>query len=170
MQKKRNRTEYMKIWRKNNRDKIIKSRIEWDRKNPEKVRAMKKRYRKVHPNSLKDWRKKNPGYDSMWRDNNRDKMSKAYHKHWKKTKNNPIRILKDSARGKANHKYSLKNKICEICRNAPAKHRHHPNYNNPLQIILCCLDCHRVLHNPALAEQIKGRQQKWKVENKWQLI
>lgn len=38
-----------------------------------------------------------------------------------------------------------KNQLCEICNFELAIHRHHENYDKPLEIIFCCKRCHVLL-------------------------
>lgn len=38
--------------------------------------------------------------------------------------------------------------LCEICNVNPARHRHHPDYRQPLYIRFLCASCHSKLHHP----------------------
>lgn len=37
-------------------------------------------------------------------------------------------------------------KKCEICNRSLVEHRHHPDYNKPLKVVLLCRTCHVKLH------------------------
>ena len=41
-------------------------------------------------------------------------------------------------------------KACESC-GAEPKHRHHPDYSKPLEVIALCVDCHEAVHHRNLS-------------------
>lgn len=70
------------------------------------------------------------------------------------TNNEGIRRWKKNNRYKVNAEWLAQkyikitnDTICEICKVNKAIHRHHPDYNFPLEVILVCRKCHTNLHN-----------------------
>jgi hypothetical protein len=55
--------------------------------------------------------------------------------------------------------------LCEVCKKRKARHRHHPNYLNPLGVMLVCAICHSRLHkenNQAIDEMLNGLAKEYK--------
>lgn len=73
---------------------------------------------------------------------------------------NPEFHKKYNARHKAEQEFSLKGKICERCGKYKAKFRHHEDYDKPLEVILCCKKCHKILD-----EEISNHTER-KINNK----
>lgn len=59
---------------------------------------------------------------------------------------NPLAMKKLRARLEAGQKISLKGKICEVCNSKENLHRHHDNYDKPLEVRILCRVCHDNLH------------------------
>jgi hypothetical protein len=60
-------------------------------------------------------------------------------------KENPEFHKKYNARHTAEQEVDLKGKICERCHKRKARFRHHEDYSKPLEVILCCRKCHKIL-------------------------
>lgn len=63
-----------------------------------------------------------------------------------KYKTDPIFHEKDNIRKLATHHISLKDKRCEICLTYKDLQRHHPDYSEPLKVIILCRNCHNSIH------------------------
>ena len=61
-------------------------------------------------------------------------------------KNNIELRKKYNARMLARHKISLKDKSCVKCGSKESLHRHHEDYNKPLEVMILCEVCHRNIH------------------------
>lgn len=126
------RKKYLKNWVTNNIDKIYTNHKVWRSKNPEIIKE-----------NAKDWLK-----------NNKDKL-KAYN-------NTPKNILMNKARDVSQNKVSLIDKECELCGSKEHLHRHHNDYNNPMDINILCCSCHHEWHRnnkpiyPTTPSSIKG--------------
>ena len=89
----------------------------------------------VRINYLTEYRK-----TSKWK-NIHSKSSKKY------IEKNPER---QKARELAQKHVELKN-YCEDCKTTTRKlHRHHPDYNKPLEVISLCQPCHELYHHPLI--------------------
>ncbi len=54
---------------------------------------------------------------------------------------------KSKAQRAAYNKYpSLKGITCQVCKEKPAVHRHHEDYNKPLDVMFVCWECHGKIH------------------------
>jgi hypothetical protein len=54
-------------------------------------------------------------------------------------------LIKERARKKAQKKICLVDCTCQYC-NGEAQHRHHVNYDDPLDVVPVCTRCHANLH------------------------
>jgi len=88
-----------------------------------------------------------------WNKNNKDKIKKWVN-NWFKTNKEKIsenkkknyNPYKTSARGLAFQKITIpKGTICMECNKELAIHRHHEDYNKPLEVMLVCQKCHTQL-------------------------
>jgi len=157
---KRYMKEYGKNWRINHKEKCK----EYKRKylsnhkqkqyyNLESRREYQKEYQKTY---AKPYREKNRekllNYQKEWKKNNQEKIKEYNEKYdWsnasrKYFKNHPEENYKFKARDKARKKIKINNQICENCKLEKAKHRHHIDYNEPLNVVLLCRKCHREIH------------------------
>lgn len=75
-------------------------------------------------------------------------MTKKLIKIREKYKNNVGGIReKKKAQRIAMKKYpSLKGIKCQVCKEKPAVHRHHEDYDKPLDILFVCWECHGKIH------------------------
>lgn len=92
-----------------NRNEYIK---EWRRKNPEKYKAIRDKYRKSRKGTLTSRK-----YTAKWRKENKEKYNKIQRRTYAK---NPIRRFKQSIRWKTWYKYGKTPKGMQ---------RHHKTYN-----------------------------------------
>jgi len=127
--------EYMRVWRANN---------------PERVREISRRYKISHPDIIRKALYK-------WRSKHRE-IAVEINRRWRERHPKENRESQIASIEKWNAKYPekvLANKIaqrlipigsvCERC-GGIAKHRHHPNYSKPLEVIHLCHNCHMLLH------------------------
>jgi len=80
-----------------------------------------KRYRQKHKEKIKKYRKE---YDLL----NKDKT-----------------IVWNLVNKK--HKTEMKNMNCYDCKTKKAEHKHHEDYNKPLEVVFLCRSCHKKRHN-----------------------
>jgi hypothetical protein len=137
----------LKKWRANNPLKSAEYAKKWRNNNPEKTKGCKERYYASHREQIdkvtKLYHKNHPEKVSIWQKKHRDShpiILKAY----RKVNNNPALITV----------------LTECPCNYPMKHKHHPDYNKPFEVIRLCPSCHAAEHKrlrslqPALAEAI----------------
>jgi hypothetical protein len=80
-----------------------------------------------------------------WKEKNPEKIVRIVNK-WRK--NNKV---KRNAQANAQRKIPIPtNELCNICGKEMAKHRHHLDYNNPLDVIFLCTQCHYNIHHNKL--------------------
>lgn len=109
------------------------------------------------------WREEHPNYHKEYDRQNRDKITKnriekeelnptskekrlnglkTYKEKWKKQNKG-----KYKAQNKANNNLKIpKGKLCEDCNKRLAVHKHHEDYNKPLEIKFLCVKCHSLRH------------------------
>ena len=161
------RKKYEKEYYQKNKERINKRNIDWNRKNPEKKKLISRlyylKYKQEINQKSKEWRKSHPErakeykhqYDIQWYSKNREKCLESV-KKWAKThpemkrenmkryyKNHPERYI---AMCKAERNIKLDNKKCEFCGDKKDLHRHHLDYSKPLDVIILCRNCHRLIH------------------------
>ena len=99
--------------------------------NPEKYRERARRARKANPEkqreSARRWREAHLG-------ESRESASK-----WRKAHR-----YEHAAQEQARSRIPLAD-ACELC-GAKARHRHHPDYSQPLRIMHVCASCHKRIH------------------------
>jgi len=110
----------------------------WYEKDKERVLNKRKRYFQEHKKEelerTKKWRLENSEKTRI----QRVKDSKIERKKYPK---------KIRARMIANKKIIIsEKKMCEICKNNKAEHRHHKDYQKPLEVRFVCIPCHSKLH------------------------
>ena len=107
----------------------------WIEDNKEHYKEYQKAYQKKYAQKLSEkvrkrkWREKHLKYATEY--------NKRYNgcKEWK-------------ARGLAYRKIKiLEGTLCQCCKKELATERHHPNYDEPLRVILLCMRCHKRIHN-----------------------
>jgi hypothetical protein len=110
-------------WYAMNRDIRLEKCREYYVKNKTKILELNKKWREEHPIETRYMRSKNQkDYEIRY-----PEKIKAH-----QLANNKIKIVKGI--------------MCEICKKEQAKHRHHPDYSKPLEVVLVCIKCHNKLH------------------------
>ncbi len=71
---------------------------------------------------------------------NKDKISKITSRWARK---NPEKV---KAQSLARRIHIPKGMNCQSCNNNLGKHKHHPNYSYPFNIIFLCFKCHKKIH------------------------
>jgi hypothetical protein len=107
-----------KKWRENHREEERIRTKKWRKKFPEKARE-----------NVKKSILKNP------------EPSRKAKRNWNKNNKN-----KKHAEYLASKIQIPKGEMCELCKTSLAKERHHPNYNNPLEVMFLCVKCHKGVH------------------------
>jgi len=80
--------------------------------------------------------------DKKYKINNRAKIAVLANKHYNKKKKEYY------ARMTARKKIVIPlGEKCELCKINLAKERHHPDYDQPLEIMFLCVKCHAELHS-----------------------
>jgi len=136
---KMDRKQYLKEYRRNNKEKIALTRRAYEKKWRQKpdVKLKKKRYMKEYrqrESSKENKKIQDKKYASLHRKN----LNKYLLNYYYETKEKfPLIIY---ARGIA-QKVPLK-ESCEWCGSTKLLQRHHEDYDKPLEIITLCSDCH----------------------------
>jgi hypothetical protein len=102
-----------------NKEKAKEYAREWDKRNPEKVKEIRKK-----SNSLEKTKIKKNKWHGQYRKENKTKVN---------------------ARNMAEFRIELK-PCCEICGSTENLQRHHWNYDNPLLVNTLCKECHDIQH------------------------
>lgn len=85
---------------------------------------------------MRQWRKKHPGYATQFKERKRRYQAA-----------NPIKVKARKAVENAVARGKLtRPDHCTICLVPGRPHAHHPDYSRPLDVIWCCLSCHRAIH------------------------
>lgn len=113
-----NRKEYDRKYREEHKDKCKESHNKSIKKNPELYRISKRK-----------WNKKNLVKKA--------ELARKY--RIRKSKEVEARNLAQKIKIPINEK-------CELCKINLAMERHHPNYNQPLEVMFLCVECHGRLH------------------------
>lgn len=96
------------------------------------------------------WRKVYSGEFKRWEKRKEQEIPEETKKIFK---------LKSAARALAYKKYpSLENIKCEICKIKNAEHRHHEDYDKPLEVNFLCWSCHGKVHGGII--NIKNTQKR----------
>jgi hypothetical protein len=128
--------EYIKQWYRNNKPRVQTYMREYYQRNKNKLLGRALNYRsKLDKEKQQKYMKK---YYKKNRERFNEKSFEYYH-----TK--PKTKMKYRARELAQKKYPILS-ICQVCGEAPAMNRHHPNYKKPLKVIFCCRRCHKKIH------------------------
>jgi len=157
---KMNRKEYMRKWRKENKDKISKSDKKFNENNKEKRKEWGKNYyrnnKENHLEKMKDYyetnKEKVKEICRKWRKSNEDKIKEYYQKDRIKNR------IKHQARRLALKFIPIpKGYLCEVCNKELAVERHHEDYDKPLAVDLVCLKCHTKLDKIKQQKDKNGR-------------
>ena len=80
-------------------------------------------------------------YNKQWTSMNREKIRKQV-KKWRKNNRK-----KRNAQAIAQYNIKIPDMLCEDCKLNKAIHRHHVDYNKPLDVRFLCAKCHSKIHN-----------------------
>ncbi len=142
------RKEYLRSWRKENKEKVREYYKKWLKKklveNPNFHSERNKRVLELHP----DCNRKNYLNYGKYRyceEKNKEKFKLLHNKTQEKyKKKNPKKIKAQQLAGKI---IISDNQLCEDCNTKLAVHRHHEDYNKPLEVNFLCINCHKKRHN-----------------------
>ena len=116
--------EYNKKYYKENRENILNQVKGYYLKN----KGKKQEYKKKNKEKIKEYNLKN-----------KEKRNKQL----KKYRQNPKVKIKINARGLAQKYIKIpKGQLCEDCNKNLAEHKHHEDYNKPLEVKFLCVKCH----------------------------
>jgi hypothetical protein len=105
----------------------------WKKNNPEKyLEYMNKgaiKYKKAHPEKRKEFN------------------NKYFQKHPDRQKTRKL----------ANKNISVEGKMCELCGSIINLHRHHEDYNKPLEVQILCEHCHLKMHGQRIQAQTSAQ-------------
>ncbi len=125
MKTKEETKQYMKEYNIKNRERLREVKREWTKNNPEITKQSRKKYYEKVKNTEKYLSRHN-------------KNAKVYKKRY------PEKV---KAQMQSYHKIKIEYKqLCEGCDDNLAVERHHPDYSEPLNVRLLCKDCHRIEH------------------------
>lgn len=139
-----------------NSEKLRESQKSYYRKNKERVLKYGRDYRTNHPERVRSTQKK-IYYSRTPEDWKRVKENAARFKKTEKAKewNRKYRALK---KYEAKARWILNNAVrdklivrperCQICNREEKVEGHHSDYDNPLQVVWVCQECHRNIHKP----------------------
>ena len=125
------------------------------RKNPEYFKARAKKWLKEHPNYSAKWRKNHPNYSRRYYEEHREEISARMRKYRQKNKEEISKKKREyykahqkecNARKIAGRKVKLKEQ-CQICGSVENLERHHPDYDQTLNVQTLCGRCHQRLHH-----------------------
>lgn len=105
----------------------------WLAKNPD--------WTEKHPNYKRDWTRKQM-LDDEYKAKRREYEKNRLKLHPKKTKK---KLTKERIRAK-NLSQNIPVDKCEFCGQTTRLVRHHPDYNFPKFIVVCCYSCHKYIH------------------------
>ena len=145
MNKKEYMKEYLKGWRKKNKEKTQKYQKEYREKNKISLnKYFKDYYLKNREHKIQYQREqyeKNGAQQNITRRNKK----RAYQKRYTQNPNNQLKI-----KARIITKPISIVGLCEICETMPATEKHHKDYNNPNEIQFVCSSCHRQIHGYGL--------------------
>lgn len=124
--------EYFQEYYKKNKEKMNRQSKEWYENNPERIKELRKKRKESHKKSQKEWV-----------ENNRDKV-KAYRSEYNKR---DIPRHKKNVRKISKRRMPIEGAICEECGCAESLHRHHNDYNDPMDVTILCKKCHVEWHS-----------------------
>ena len=104
------------------------------------------KYREKHLEYMKEYNKKNKEKIANW---DKEHPEQAYKRKRKWIKKNR---KKYNSMAQAFKKISLIGKKCELCGKEEKLHKHHPNYSEPLKVIILCPLCHKRVHKMCTQE------------------
>ena len=127
-----------------NKEKIVNKSKEYYKDNAERIKRRIKLYNINNREKIYE-----QGVNARQKDKRKEKI-KQYKIKWEKTKRKEY-YQKNKEKINSQHKAQKyikfpPNQLCESCNKKEAMHRHHPNYNKPLDIIFLCSKCHMRLH------------------------
>jgi len=148
----KDRVTYMKEYREKNKKRISELKRKWNLK-PINIKK-KNEYMKEYNQKL-GVKKHRKEYNEEWRSNNKEKLkeyrelTEVKESHNKRQKHyrsqNPEKI---KAQNMASYYLKIpKGQLCVRCNKRLAKHKHHEDYNKPLEVIFVCDSCHKQIHN-----------------------
>lgn len=143
-----NQKEYIKEWRKNNKDKIRKTQRKYYEKNKEQYSKSSLEY--YHKNRKEMLKKQKEHYIK-----NKDKWKIKWKLYYLKNKNNKEFVKMMIIKRMSRKRYSKRKKECSFCGINESLELHH--YTQPITIdeVLCsCVDCHSLVHNGEIMEKI----------------
>lgn len=123
--------------------------------NPTTLTEKRRRHNEANKKYVELHRERVLKLKKKWRDSNKDKMALS-RKNWLEKEGNKERIkvflkkyyreqiIKIESRREARLFIPLE-KYCELC-GGKAEERHHPDYNNPLDVAHLCKPCHKDIH------------------------
>ncbi len=89
----------------------------------------------------REWRQRNPQYSAELR-----KRNPQY--YYEKVQNWCKRHRRERvAQTAANEKINIKNESCSKCGSKQNLHRHHPDYDKKLSVVILCAKCHSRFHH-----------------------
>jgi len=117
---------------------------EWRKKNPDKEKAKKKKYRMAHKQESNKYNK------TYWASHPQQRAS--HHRSWKK-KNPGKADIYELVRMAIRCCVLIKSKTCSICNAGGRIVGHHSDYSKPLAVIWVCIPCHHKIHSSIIDER-----------------
>jgi rRNA maturation protein Nop10 len=133
-EKKVKKIECNRLWRESHKEHIRESNKQYRETHKEKVAFLGRRWRLAHPDKFRE-------YSLNWIIAHPEKAKESV-RRWQE--NNPGA---EYAQSRVRKVVPLAMK-CERC-GGEARHRHHPDYSEPLKVMHLCVRCHSAIHREA---------------------
>jgi hypothetical protein len=99
-------------------------------------------WKESHPNYKRDWTRKQM-FDPEYKAKRRKYSSTYENQHRAQKPKKPLAKERVNAR---NQSKKIPVKECEFCGETKRLVRHHPDYDYPKIIVVCCYSCHKYVH------------------------
>jgi len=138
-EKRRKHADYMRIWRKNNPEKIREQARKWKEQNPERV----KEYKRL-------WNLKHRGEKNRWNREHPEQAEEARRRF--RIKNPERNVVYCRVQRKIKNKEITRSGCCSLCGTTGVLiEGHHVDYERPYDLIWLCHPCHMGLHREGKA-------------------
>lgn len=151
IEQKKRKAEYHKEWVRKNRKKLREYQRQWALIH---VEAIKKQMRKTHQKYKEKYKERYEEKKKLWRTTHREHIAE-HTREYRKTPKGRENVRKAIKKYADNHPerinawlkaYKIPIRPCEICGSDKRIHRHHPDINKPLEVVMLCPLHHKQAH------------------------
>jgi hypothetical protein len=159
--KKEKYREYIDKWQKKNQDKIKEYRKEYNKRKEVREKSKLRNYNRYHSDikrreyilNWKRQKRKDPKYLEKQRIYQRE-LNRKLKLYTPYTLKNKLRVKKWKENNKnkfkaqqlAERRIKIIFPFCLYCGSNKKLHRHHEDYDRPLNVLILCNDCHKKIH------------------------